>query len=122
MARTYLVFGDIEGKLEVLRVECTRCPRKGRYSVAKLIEKYGRKANMMKWREQLNGDCPRRAEQVVMSSALPAAAVSCAHKCRGYQEQSLGALQGGECNSLRGRGIGNSDARSSRVARVARCS
>jgi hypothetical protein len=32
----------------VLRVECTKCDRKGRYSVAKLIEKYGRKGNMMK--------------------------------------------------------------------------
>ena len=42
MARTYLVFGDIEGKLDVLRVECTRCGRKGRYHVYKLIEKYGR--------------------------------------------------------------------------------
>ena len=41
-------------------VECTRCGRKGRYSVRKLIEKYGRKANMMKWKQQLNGDCPRR--------------------------------------------------------------
>ena len=60
MSRTYLVFGDIEGKLDVLRVECTKCLRKGRYSVRKLIEKYGRKANMMKWKEQLNGDCPRR--------------------------------------------------------------
>ena len=57
MARTYLVFGDIEGKLDVLRVECTKCSRKGRYRVHKLIEKYGRKANMMKWKEQLNGDC-----------------------------------------------------------------
>jgi len=29
MARTYLVFGDIEGKLDMLRVECTKCtPRK----------------------------------------------------------------------------------------------
>jgi hypothetical protein len=28
MARTYLVFGDIEGKLDVLRVECTKCDRK----------------------------------------------------------------------------------------------
>jgi hypothetical protein len=37
MAHTYLVFGDIEGKLDVLRVECTKCPRKGRYSVARLI-------------------------------------------------------------------------------------
>jgi hypothetical protein len=25
MARTYLIFGDIEGKLDVLRVECTKC-------------------------------------------------------------------------------------------------
>ena len=60
MTRTYLIFGDIEGKLDVLRVECTKCARKGRYHVHKLIEKYGHKANMMKWKEQLNGDCPRR--------------------------------------------------------------
>jgi hypothetical protein len=60
MARTYLVFGDIEGKLDMLHVECSRCGRKGRYNVGKLIEKYGRNANMMKWKEQLNGDCPRR--------------------------------------------------------------
>jgi hypothetical protein len=60
MPRTYLVFGDIEGKLDVLRVECTKCARKGRYSVAKLIDKYARKANPMKWKEQLNDDCPRR--------------------------------------------------------------
>ena len=33
MARTYLVFGDIEGKLDVLR---TKCERKGRYIVARL--------------------------------------------------------------------------------------
>jgi hypothetical protein len=58
-ARTYLIFGDIEGKLDVLRVECTKCSRKGRYRVDRLIEKYGRKANMMKWKEQLNGDCPK---------------------------------------------------------------
>jgi hypothetical protein len=60
MARTYLVFGDIDGKLDVRRVECARCQRKGRYHVRKLIEKYGRNANMMKWKEQLNGDCPKR--------------------------------------------------------------
>jgi hypothetical protein len=58
--RTYLTFGDFEGKLDMLPVECSRCQRKGRYSVAKLIEKYGRRGNMMKWKEQLNGDCPKR--------------------------------------------------------------
>jgi hypothetical protein len=46
--------------VEVLRVECTKCERKGRYSVAKLIEKYGRDGHIMKWRNQLNDDCPRR--------------------------------------------------------------
>jgi hypothetical protein len=28
--------------------------------VVKLIEKYGRRGHMMKWRNQLNGDCPKR--------------------------------------------------------------
>jgi hypothetical protein len=54
--RSFLIFGDIEGKLDVLCVECTKCARKRRYNVRRLIEKYGRKANMMKWKEQLNGD------------------------------------------------------------------
>jgi outer membrane immunogenic protein len=48
----------------VLRVECTRCDRKGRYSVAKLIEKHGRKGNLMVWREMLNADCPRRDARI----------------------------------------------------------
>ena len=47
-------------QLDVLRVECTKCDRKGRYHVHKLIEKYGRNGNMMKWREMLNADCPKR--------------------------------------------------------------
>ena len=49
-----------EGKLDVLRVECTKCPRNGRYSVAKLIQKHGCNGNMSKWREQLNAYCPKR--------------------------------------------------------------
>jgi hypothetical protein len=53
MSRTYPIFGNIEGKLDVLRVECTKCDRKGRYHVHKLIEKYGRSGNMM--RRKLGG-------------------------------------------------------------------
>jgi hypothetical protein len=48
IARSYLTFGDIEGKLDMLRIECTRCDRKGRYSVAKLIARHGRRGTMMK--------------------------------------------------------------------------
>jgi hypothetical protein len=29
MARNYLVFGDIEGKLDVLRIDCMKCTRRG---------------------------------------------------------------------------------------------
>jgi hypothetical protein len=29
MPQTYLIFADIEGKFDVLRVECTKCDRKG---------------------------------------------------------------------------------------------
>ena len=50
----------VEGNLDVLRVECSRSGRKDRYRVQRLIEKHGRKANMMKWKEQLNGDWPKR--------------------------------------------------------------
>jgi hypothetical protein len=44
MPRTYLVFGDIEGKFDVLRSSAPGATAKGRYSVAKLIEKRGRVA------------------------------------------------------------------------------
>jgi hypothetical protein len=60
MSRAYLIFGDIEGKLDMLRVECSRCGRKGRYSVAKLIAQHGRKGNMTVWVHNLKGDCPGR--------------------------------------------------------------
>ena len=36
--------------------------RKGRYQLHKLIAKYGRRGNLMKWKEQLNG---------VLAAALP---------------------------------------------------
>jgi hypothetical protein len=52
LPRTYLIFGDIEGKLDVLRGE--RAPSAtGRAAITshKLIEEYGRKGNLMKWRE-----------------------------------------------------------------------
>ena len=60
MSRTYLTFGDIAGKLEMLRIECTRCARKGRYSVAKLIAQHGLRGNMSKWVSDLRGDCLKR--------------------------------------------------------------
>jgi hypothetical protein len=47
MSRSYVTFDDIAGRLDSLNIECGRCPRKGRYHVEKLIEKYGRLAPAM---------------------------------------------------------------------------
>ncbi len=52
MPRAYLIVGDIEGKLDVLRVECTKCDRKGRYSVAKLIARSGLETWLRRHRQQ----------------------------------------------------------------------
>ena len=52
--------GDIEGKLDVpSRRVCTKCDRKGRYHVHKLIEKYGRKGSLMNG-GKLNSTSARR--------------------------------------------------------------
>ena len=65
----------------MLRVECTKCDRKGRYSVAKLIAKHGRKGNMPAWVSDLKGDCP--------NATLPGSktvATWCVRTCRRYCE------------------------------------
>jgi len=70
MTRSYLVFGDIDGKLDVLRVECTRCDRKGRYSVAKLIAKHRRRGNLMKWRDAKRRLSEARRDRTAQSLRL----------------------------------------------------
>jgi hypothetical protein len=51
---------DVVGKLEWLVVSCEKCGRKGRYSVARLIELYGRDAKLTDWLAQITSDCPKR--------------------------------------------------------------
>ena len=48
-----LTFGDLDGKLDVLRVACRECDRRGRYPVAKLIERHGRDAKLVDWNRRL---------------------------------------------------------------------
>ena len=37
-----VIFGDLEGKVSALRVECATCTRAGQYWIARLIEQRGR--------------------------------------------------------------------------------
>jgi hypothetical protein len=42
-----IMFSDPAGRLDVLRVECERCGRHGRYPVAKLIAEHGGGAKLI---------------------------------------------------------------------------
>ncbi|HWE75048.1 MAG TPA: hypothetical protein VG328_17945 [Stellaceae bacterium] len=55
-----LTLADIATKLPVLRVECNRCGRAGRYHTAKLIERFGPDATVEPLQKEITQDCPRR--------------------------------------------------------------
>ena len=54
-----LTFGDLESKLDVLRVACRKCDRRGQYPVAKLIERYGPDTKLPDWKAEITADAPR---------------------------------------------------------------
>jgi hypothetical protein len=56
MPRNYLVFGDIEGKLDVLRVECTKCSRRGVYS----LHRADRETRPQRQHDEMEGAAQRR--------------------------------------------------------------
>ena len=49
---------DIADRLPMLDVACSKCERRGRLSVAKLIALHGAEAKLPDLREVLAGDCP----------------------------------------------------------------
>jgi len=62
-----IVFGDLIGKLDMLRVSCEKCGRDGRYGVAKLIDKRGRDGKLVDWLDELTADCPKKKSLLNMS-------------------------------------------------------
>jgi hypothetical protein len=51
--------GQIAGKLAMLEIACTRCERRGRLKVARLIADHGADARLPDLRLVLAGNCPR---------------------------------------------------------------
>jgi hypothetical protein len=51
---------DLIGKLDALRVECSKCDRRGRYRVARLAETIGLDGKLTDWFYALTKDCPRK--------------------------------------------------------------
>ena len=62
-----IVFSDLIGKLDMLRVSCDKCGRDGCYGLAKLIDKRGRDGKLVDWLEELTADCPKKKSLLNMS-------------------------------------------------------
>jgi hypothetical protein len=54
-----ITFSDLQGRMEVLRVACSKCERMGQYSVVRLIERYGAGTGLP---DAITADCPLRAQ------------------------------------------------------------
>ena len=47
-----IIFSDLIGKLDVLRITCAKCGRDGCYGLNRLIEKRGRDAKLIDWLDE----------------------------------------------------------------------
>ena len=61
-----ITFSDLVGRLKVLRVDCDRCGRHGRYLVDKLIYDHGADAKLSEWFSKLTKDCPQKNQDGVV--------------------------------------------------------
>jgi hypothetical protein len=55
-----IIFGDLIGKLDLLRIECSKCGRSGRYRLADLLMRYGRNEKVFAFTEQVTANCARK--------------------------------------------------------------
>jgi hypothetical protein len=81
-----IIFRDLIGKTEVLRVTCEKCGRDGRYIVARLIRQRGRDARLIDWLDELTAECPKKVARNMTTRAVRGA-----RNCRRcYDEYALG--------------------------------
>jgi len=55
--RGSITLGELQGKLDLLDIACHRCERRGRVSLARLIEEHGADTGLPNLWETLAGDC-----------------------------------------------------------------
>ena len=55
-----IIFGDLIGKLDMLRVECPKCGRSARYRLADLITRYGRDEKALAFTADVTANCERK--------------------------------------------------------------
>ena len=53
-----IIFSDLIGKLDTLRVACAKCGREGSYRLSSLIEERGRDGKIVDWLDAPTAHCP----------------------------------------------------------------
>jgi hypothetical protein len=56
-----IIFSDLIGKLDMLRVRCDKCGRDGCYGLSRLINKRGCDAKVIDWLDEITADCPKKS-------------------------------------------------------------
>jgi hypothetical protein len=60
-----IIFSDLIGKLDVLRVSCSKCGRDGCYGLSRLITQRGRDAKVIDWLDEIMNDpCGAQCSQL----------------------------------------------------------
>jgi hypothetical protein len=59
-SRSAIIVGDLLGRLGMLRIECPKCGRLGRYRLADLIMRYGREEKVFAFTDDMTANCTRR--------------------------------------------------------------
>jgi hypothetical protein len=54
-----IIFADLIGKLDLLRVACEKCGRDGCYGLHRLIKRRGRDGKLIDWLDELKATCPK---------------------------------------------------------------
>jgi hypothetical protein len=70
-----IIFSDLIGKLDVLRVECAKCGRSGRYRLADLITRYGRNEKLFAFTADVTANCTRKQAQAIPTPAARSALI-----------------------------------------------
>ena len=66
-----ITFSNLVGRVRVLRVDCDRCGRHGRYLVDKPVYDHGADANLTEWFSNLIEDCPQKAAVRACDAVMP---------------------------------------------------
>jgi hypothetical protein len=59
-----IIFADLIGKLDLLRIECPKCGRSGRHRLADLLMRYGRSEKVFAFTEDVTENCPRKQARI----------------------------------------------------------